>query len=92
MGLVMSCKTKLFSIIKKIIMIEITIDGIWFLYKGDEVLYTWPWRRKSGYKFISLCCEGGFNSLKEMNNFWTEYAVHELIEKYCDKDNCKYNS
>ncbi len=47
--------------------------GLWFPYKGDEVLWCWPWCRESGYPFISLGCEGGFHSLKAMDQFWIDF-------------------
>lgn len=60
-------------------------QGIWFLYKGDEVLYVWPWRRKEdegisltgGHKYLSLFSEGYFGSLREMDEFWDGYAKAE---------------
>jgi len=64
-----------------------TVDraGIWFPYKGDEVLWTWPWRRDrgDGWKggpFISVGFSGTgefgdarFNSLKELDEMWDDY-------------------
>jgi len=63
-----------------------TKDGIWFPYKGDEVLWRWWWDRNPPQKvgnttylmpqqgkYVSLLCEGCFNSLKEMDEFWKEY-------------------
>ena len=67
------------SIIKKITIVKVCRDGVWFLYRGDEVLYTWAWRRKSGYKFISLGCEGGFNRLKDIDRFWLEFNMDRLL-------------
>lgn len=39
---------------------------IWFDYKGDEICW-------NGNKFISLLCEGEFDSLEEMDKFWEDY-------------------
>ncbi len=58
---------------------QLCVAGLWFPYKGDEVLWCWPWRRESGYRYISLMCEGGFNSLKDIDQFWIDY------EKACSK-------
>ena len=49
--------------------------GIWFDYKGDEVAWMYPWKRNSRHKYLSLCFEAGFNSLKEMDEAWKEYFM-----------------
>jgi hypothetical protein len=58
--------------------------GIWFWYKGDEVLYLWPWARKNHGrgKFISLLASGTgewgdaqFHSLKELDEFWEKCST-----------------
>jgi hypothetical protein len=36
---------------------------IWYEYKGDEICW-------NGKKYISLCCEGEFSTLEEMDDFW----------------------
>lgn len=53
--------------------LSITKDGVWFPYDGDVVLYVWPWKRTT-YKYVSLLCEGTFNSLEEINEFWAAYS------------------
>jgi hypothetical protein len=45
-------------------------QGVWFHRQGDEIGWLWPWRRLSGYPWLSLGAEGGFHSLKEMDAFW----------------------
>jgi hypothetical protein len=57
-------KIKNFSICK---------NGIWFDYKGDVVLYKWPWRRNDGNKFVSLLFEHEFKSLRDLNKCWDDY-------------------
>lgn len=58
---------------------KITKAGIWFDYEGDELLWLWWWKRgrlpngKTG-KYVSLLCDGVFESLKEYWIFWGEYA------------------
>ena len=54
--------------------------GIMFWHNGDEVIWTWPWKRNKKPKFISLLFSGNgdfgdarFNSLKEIDEFWKEY-------------------
>ena len=47
-------------------------NGIWWYHKGDEVLWIYPWRRR-GYKYVSLMCEGCFQSIDELDKFWDEY-------------------
>ena len=39
---------------------------IWYEYKGDEICW-------NGKKFVSLLCEGEFDSLNDMDVFWEEY-------------------
>jgi len=48
-------------------------DGIWFPYKGDVILYVFPWRRDNCV-FVSVLSEGGFTSLKEIDRFWSQFA------------------
>ena len=54
--------------------LPLSIDkkGIWFWYKGDEVYYLF--KKKGDYRYVSLLCEGYFESLKEMDEFWDEYV------------------
>ena len=61
--------------------------GIWFPYKGDEVLWTWPWRRREREgdnrgkaPFISVGMSGNgewgdarYWTLKELDKDWDEY-------------------
>ena len=48
-------------------MITMILNGvIWYTYKGDEICW-------NGKKYISLICEGEFDSLEEMDQFWNEY-------------------
>lgn len=42
-----------------------------FAYKGDEVV--WDWRKK---RWTSICCEGTFPTLKDVDVFWKEYEDH----------------
>lgn len=77
----------------------ITIDrgGIWFPYKGDEVLWTWPWSRRERKgdnrgkaPFISIGFSGNgefgdarFWTLKELDQSWEEYenACREISDR-----------
>jgi len=76
----------------------ITVDraGIWFPYRGDEVLWTWPWRRREREgdnrgraPFISVGFSGNgdfgdarFWTLKEMDKEWDGYFdACEVISK-----------
>ncbi|MEK6882233.1 MAG: hypothetical protein AABY22_21625 [Nanoarchaeota archaeon] len=55
--------------------------GIWFFWKGDEVLWKWPWYCKNRkHKLVSLELSGTgefgdacYSSLKELDNAWNEY-------------------
>lgn len=51
-------------------------EGLWFSYNGDEVLRHWPWSGKA-HRWQSLLAEGGFNSLREMDEFWEVYREAE---------------
>ena len=46
---------------------QICNGNIWYEYKGDEICW-------NGKKYISLLCEGEFDSLEEMDQFWEDYA------------------
>jgi hypothetical protein len=49
--------------------------GYSFMYKGDEIYWVWPWRRKSykpDTKFISLLLNEDFESLKSIDDRWDE--------------------
>ncbi len=56
-------------------------SGLWFYYRGDEVGWIYPWKRKNrGYKWISLNFTGTgefgdalFKSLKEIDEEWDRY-------------------
>ncbi len=54
--------------------------GTAFPYKGDEVWWTWPWRRHGLPKYISVGFSGTgefgdarFNTLKELDAEWDRY-------------------
>jgi hypothetical protein len=40
-------------------------DGFWFVCYGDEIGWLWPWRRKSGLPWLSICHEAGFRTFPE---------------------------
>lgn len=63
--------------------------GIWFTHKGDEVMWTWPWRRGGLAPFISMSMSGTgefgdarFRSLGELDDAWNGYfaAISTLKE------------
>lgn len=68
-----------------------TKHGIWFLYKEDEILWRWWWLRnppqpsnnllRQQGKYVSLFCEGCFNSLKDMDDFWTKYNDYHTMRR-----------
>ena len=70
--------------------------GIEFPYKGDIVIWLWPWRRKNtktSYhdinKYVSILSEGYFDNLSEIDKFW------EGFEEACRisaKDNTNYTN
>ena len=51
---------------------EITRKGVWSHWKGDTILYYFPWQR-NGFKYATILTNGCFNSLKELDKFWIEY-------------------
>ncbi len=65
-------------------------SGVEFFYKGDTVIWLWPWRRKDKkLKFISLFFSGTgefgdamFSSLKQLDEAWRdcEEALSKLSE------------
>jgi hypothetical protein len=53
--------------------------GVEFWYKGDTVIWTWPWRRKGLAPFISLSFSGNgdfgdarYWTLKELDDAWED--------------------
>jgi hypothetical protein len=66
--------------------------GVWFMHKGTEVCWRWPWRRKgypdgSGRK-LWIALVGGFaefDSLADIDRFWAEYF--EACAKEQDANN-----
>lgn len=49
--------------------------GIGFPYQGDELIWIWPWRRRARLKWLSVNCEGTFQSLVAYRRFWTDYEA-----------------
>lgn len=59
--------------------------GFNLYYKGEEVFYVWPWKRQPFFnevnnrivssKWISVCSEGYFSSLKEVDQFWVDFYM-----------------
>jgi hypothetical protein len=54
--------------------------GINFRYRGDEIIWLWPWKRK-GNKWLSICASGNgdfgdatFSSLVELDQFWEAFG------------------
>lgn len=55
-------------------------DTLNLYYHGDEIFWIWPWRRdyfkkkyNNGKPWMSLNCNGSFNSLAEIDEFWNSY-------------------
>lgn len=44
-----------------------------FKYKGDEIV--WSWKSRT---WISICSEGTFATLNEVDQFWDMYDQYEL--------------
>ena len=60
-----------------------TIDkyGIWFPYKGDEVMWKWPWRRKHDPRpFVSLVFSG--NGEFGDAAFWSLREIDDMNQMY----------
>ncbi len=55
------------------LLIDFNRLGIDFPYRGDWVIWLWPWAKNRTHKYISVCSEGQFNSLLEIREFWDEY-------------------
>ena len=57
--------------------------GICFDYKGDEVIWLFPWKRKGQTrKFYSVCWECVFHSLKEIDKLTDDYWEYEHAHPY----------
>ena len=48
-------------------IIKILNGLIWYTYKGDEIAW-------NGKKYLSICAEGAFDTLEDMDKFWEDYA------------------
>jgi hypothetical protein len=89
----MNIKKQILNLEKRIFKTYIFIDktGLWFYYRGDEVGWIYPWKRKDKkYKWISLNFSGNgefgdacFKSLKEIDKEWDKY--NETIKKNAKK-------
>ena len=55
--------------------LDVYVDksGIGFDYKGEEVVWLWPWKRKSGGRFLGIDSFGVYEKLSEIDLFWEEY-------------------
>jgi hypothetical protein len=49
--------------------------GVGFYWKGSEVIWQWPWKRRyyNADRFMCVDCGGAFATLKEIDQFWVEY-------------------
>ncbi|MFZ2992586.1 MAG: hypothetical protein WA061_02610 [Microgenomates group bacterium] len=48
-------------------MITLIQNGlIWYDYKGDEIAW-------NGKQYFSVCADGGFDTIEEMDKFWEDY-------------------
>lgn len=69
----------------KFLPLKIDKFGIDLWYKGDTLIWIFPWKRKNKeLKWISLTFSGNgdfgdakFKSLKELNNYWDEFENFE---------------
>lgn len=57
----------------KVLPVAFVSSGIEFKYKGDDVLFIYPWARLGDARYISWGCNGTFKTLKEIDAFWDEY-------------------
>lgn len=65
----------------KWLFVSVDSLGIEFFYKGDTVIWLWPWRRKDKrLKFVSVNFSGTgefgdalFRSLKDLDEAWLDY-------------------
>lgn len=58
--------------------------GIEFPWKGDTIIWVYPWRRKGKPKYISILLSGNgefgdvrLNSLKEIDKIWEKIYPYE---------------
>jgi hypothetical protein len=61
-----------------LVLLFITVDklGIEFWYRGDTVIWMWPWKRDAGNKpFISLSFSATYPSLKAIDEEWEMFYV-----------------
>jgi hypothetical protein len=61
--------------------------GVEFYYKGDSVIWLWPWKRTSkNRKWLSISFECSFNTLKELDEYWDGYEKAIMGFKSIDKN------
>lgn len=52
--------------------------GVSFSFRGDDLLYVWPWtRRGQGWRYISWGSDATWRSLDDVMAFWRGYFRHE---------------
>lgn len=84
-----ACSEKLMEYwVVRVIFCSIDKYGILFPYKGDEVIWTWPWRRKGLAPFISLSFsgDGSFSDAR----YWTLEELDKARRRFfeeCDRAN-----
>jgi len=69
-----------FRLVSRRFRFAITKEGFEFQYHGDDIIYLWPWRRKSlfpatlgkkkWYSHSFLAC---YRTLKELDQEWADY-------------------
>ncbi len=65
----------IFGIFLRIPILPLSIDkiGFDFWYRGDNIF--WSWKSK---KWVSIGCEGVFNTLSDIDQFWIDYKEAEF--------------
>ncbi len=63
---------------------QVTRQGIWFPYCGDELLWSWPWARADGCGIVSVLWGAGFKNLaafrrfeREANQYFARQALRD---------------
>lgn len=53
--------------------LDVWIDkyGVTFYYKGDEVIWEWPHKRRLGLKYYDMNLNQHFPNLKEIDELWS---------------------
>lgn len=58
---------------------EIGNSVIWYEHDGDEIAW-------NGKQYLSMGCQGAFDTLEDLDKFWEEYAIVSNYVSFSDAE------